>query len=44
MDSVGSGGLAAVSVGISPILLLIVLAIVIVGAIKLSKLLWVMFK
>jgi hypothetical protein len=41
----GSGGLAAVSVGISsPWLLLILLAIVVLGGIKLSKLLWVMFK
>ena len=40
----GSAGLAAVSVGISPWLLLIVLAVVILGGIKLSKLLWVLFK
>ena len=40
----GAGGLAAVSVGISPWLLMIVLAIVVLGGIKLSKLLWVMFK
>jgi hypothetical protein len=40
----GSAGLAAVSHGLSPWLLLIVLAIVVFGGIKLSKLLWVMFK
>jgi hypothetical protein len=40
----GAGGLAAVSVAISPWLLMIVLAIVVLGGIKLSKLLWVMFK
>jgi len=44
MNSVGSAGLAAVSAEISPWLLLIVLAIVVLGGIKLSKLLWVMFK
>ena len=44
MNSVESGGLAAVSVGISPVLLLIVLAIVVLGGIKLWKLLWVLFK
>jgi hypothetical protein len=37
-------GLAAVSHGISIWLLLIVLAIVVLGGIKLSKLLWVLFK
>jgi hypothetical protein len=40
----GSGGLAAVSVGLSPSLLLVVLAIVVFGGIKLWKLLWLMFK
>ena len=40
----GSGGLAAVSVGLSPWLLLVVLAIVIFAGIKLWKLLWLLFK
>ncbi len=40
----GSGGLAAVSAEISPWLLLILLVIVVLGGIKLSKLLWLMFK
>lgn len=44
MDSVGSGGLAAVSAGISHWLLFIVLVILVLGGIKLSKLLWLMFK
>ena len=40
----GSAGLAAVSAGLSPWLLLVVLAIVVFGGIKLLKLLWVLFK
>ena len=40
----GSGGLAAVSVGLSSWLLLIVLATVVFGGIKLLKFVWLMFK
>jgi hypothetical protein len=39
----GAGGLAAISHGISPWLLLLVLVVVIVGGVKLFKLLWAMF-
>ena len=39
-----SGGLAAVSHGLSPWLLLIVLVVIVFAGVKLSKLLWVMFK
>ncbi len=38
----GSAGLAAISVGVSPWLLLLVLVVVIVGGVKLVKL-WAMF-
>ena len=40
----GSAGLAAVSVELSPWLMLIVLAIVVFGGIKLLKFFWLMFK
>ncbi len=41
--SEGAGGLAAISVGVSPWLLLLVLAVVVVGGVKLVKLLWAMY-
>ena len=41
--SEGAGGLAAISVDVSPWLLLLVLVVVIVGGVKLVKLLWAMF-
>jgi hypothetical protein len=44
MMSAGSGGLAAVSLALPWWVLLIVLAIVVLGGIKLLKFVWLMFK
>jgi hypothetical protein len=39
----GSGGLAAVSIGLSPWLVVIILLVVAVGVWKLAKFVWAMF-